>query len=136
MKIRVHLDSAVPHYEQIRAQIAAEVASGGLHTGDRLPTVRTLAADLGIATGTVARAYRTLEAAGMVSTRRRLGTVVTRSAPPNPAAVGLLVQQLVTAVQEQGMADRDVLDLVRGSLLARRVGRGDASDRTTSEGYE
>ncbi|HEY5822097.1 MAG TPA: GntR family transcriptional regulator, partial [Propionibacteriaceae bacterium] len=74
---RIELDtgSAIPPYEQIRAQIAGLVARGSLAPGDRLPTVRALAADLGIAANTVARGYKELEAGGVILTRRRLGTV-------------------------------------------------------------
>jgi GntR family transcriptional regulator len=64
--IFVDLRSAVPPYEQIRSQISSLVAVGALAPGSRLPTVRSLAADLGIAAGTVARAYKELEAAGLV----------------------------------------------------------------------
>src|SRR5674476_1135471 len=53
-----------PQYEQVRAQIAALVSAGDLDDGNRLPTVRALANDLGIAPGTIARAYQELEAAG------------------------------------------------------------------------
>ena len=55
--ITVDLRSAIPPYEQIRSQISSLIALGALDPGTRLPTVRSLAADLGIATGTVARAY-------------------------------------------------------------------------------
>lgn len=68
--------SAVPPYEQIRSQIEAMVATGTLAPGDRLPSIRQLAHDLGIAAGTVARAYTELESAGLVVSRRRTGTVV------------------------------------------------------------
>jgi DNA-binding transcriptional regulator YhcF (GntR family) len=68
--------AAEPPYEQIRTQIAAQVASGELPPGTRLPTVRALAATLGIAPNTVARAYRELEHSGVVTTRGRNGTVV------------------------------------------------------------
>jgi GntR family transcriptional regulator len=68
--------SAVPPYEQIRSQIEAMVATGTLAPGDRLPSIRQLAHDLGIATGTVARAYGELEQEGLVVSRRRTGTVV------------------------------------------------------------
>lgn len=64
-------------YEQIRSQVAEDVASGVLQPGDRLPTVRSLAADLGLATNTVARAYRELEQAGVIETRGRAGSFVT-----------------------------------------------------------
>lgn len=69
--------SPVPPYEQVRAQLAAQVRAGELTPGTRLPTVRRLAGDLGLAVNTVARAYRELEAAGLVETRGRNGTVVT-----------------------------------------------------------
>jgi GntR family transcriptional regulator len=68
--------SAVPPYEQIRSQIEAMVATGTLAAGDRLPSIRQLAHDLGLAGGTVARAYTELEQAGLVVSRRRTGTVV------------------------------------------------------------
>lgn len=66
----------VPPYEQLRAQVAAAVAGGGLQAGDRLPPIRQLAGDLGLAPGTVARAYAELEADGVVAGRGRHGTVV------------------------------------------------------------
>lgn len=72
---------AVPPYEQIRSQVEAMVAAGTLRTGDRLPTIRQLAHDLGLATGTVARAYTELEQAGLVVSRRRIGTVVAETSP-------------------------------------------------------
>jgi DNA-binding transcriptional regulator YhcF (GntR family) len=72
----VDATSPDPPYQQIRAQIAAQVAAGALSPGTRLPTVRALATTLGIAANTVARAYRELEHAGVVTTRGRAGTVV------------------------------------------------------------
>ena len=69
--------SAVPPFEQVRAQLAAQIVNGDLIAGTRLPPVRRLADDLGLAANTVARAYRDLEAAGLVETRGRGGTIVT-----------------------------------------------------------
>jgi DNA-binding transcriptional regulator YhcF (GntR family) len=69
--------SPVPPYEQVRAQLARQVQAGELVPGSKLPSVRRLAADLGLAVNTVARAYRELEQAGLVATRGRNGTVVT-----------------------------------------------------------
>lgn len=66
-----------PPYEQIRSQIAHQVATDQLRAGDRLPTVRRLALDLGLAVNTVARAYRELEHAGLIDTRGRAGSFVT-----------------------------------------------------------
>jgi DNA-binding transcriptional regulator YhcF (GntR family) len=80
MIVSVDLDSPLPPYEQIRAQITTMAASGVLPPGSRLPAIRQLAADLGLATGTVARAYRELETAGVILTRGRHGTHI--ATPP------------------------------------------------------
>jgi GntR family transcriptional regulator len=69
-------DSAVPPFEQLRTQIAAMVVTGELEPGKKLPTVRQLARDLGLAANTVARAYRELEADQVISTQGRRGTFV------------------------------------------------------------
>ena len=74
--LRVDSSSPVPPYEQIRAQVGAMVDAGVLAPGARLPSIRQLAGDLGLAGGTVARAYRELEQEGVVATRGRHGTVV------------------------------------------------------------
>jgi DNA-binding transcriptional regulator YhcF (GntR family) len=68
--------SDVPPFEQLRSQLAGRVARGELAPGTRLGTVRRTAADLGLAVNTVARAYRELEADGVLVTRGRQGTFV------------------------------------------------------------
>ena len=118
VQIRVDLASTTPHYEQIRAQLAALVSAGRLADGERLPTVRALANDLGIAAGTVARAYRELEAGGLAVTRRRVGTVVT--APPASRGrrdVADIAVRLVEAARAAGVTDEEVQDLVASALL-------------------
>lgn len=67
---------AEPPFEQLRSQVARRVASGDLPAGTRLPTVRALASELGLAANTVARAYRELEADGVVVTEGRRGTFI------------------------------------------------------------
>jgi DNA-binding transcriptional regulator YhcF (GntR family) len=84
--IDVDPQSAVPTYEQVRAQLADMIVSGALPAGTRLPSIRQLASDLDLAPGTVARAYRELEAADLVSSRVRHGTVVRPAAKPTRAA--------------------------------------------------
>jgi DNA-binding transcriptional regulator YhcF (GntR family) len=74
--ITIDHDSTVPPYEQVRAQFADRIGTGALPVGTRLPTVRQLATDLGLAVNTVARAYRELEIGGLVQTRGRAGTFV------------------------------------------------------------
>jgi DNA-binding transcriptional regulator YhcF (GntR family) len=77
MNLSVDTASPVPPYEQIRSQLHAMVDGGALPEGTRLPPIRQLAGDLGLATNTVARAYRELELAGLVQARGRHGTIVT-----------------------------------------------------------
>jgi GntR family transcriptional regulator len=79
--VEIDPHSLAPAYEQVRHQIEALVVSGALPAGARLPTIRQLANDLGLAVNTVARAYRELEAVGIVATGLRHGTSVTAQAP-------------------------------------------------------
>jgi GntR family transcriptional regulator len=82
--LRVDLDDPTPPYEQLRRQLVGMIAAGDLRVGDRLPPLRQLAGDLGLAVGTVARSYRELEAAGLVTSRRGGGTrVAATPAPPD-----------------------------------------------------
>jgi DNA-binding transcriptional regulator YhcF (GntR family) len=119
MTVSVVLDmtAATPPYEQVRAQLAGHIRAGALRPGDKLPVVRALAADLGVATNTVARAYRELEAVGLVTTRRRVGTIV--QAAPTPADAELRAQAtaFAQAARREGLSDEVVIDLVRGALL-------------------
>ena len=79
MLVQVDTGSLVPPYEQVRAQIVDMIDGGVLGPGSRLPTIRQLANDLGLATGTIARAYRELETGGYVTGRGRHGTFITDS---------------------------------------------------------
>ncbi|MEV7646480.1 GntR family transcriptional regulator [Arthrobacter sp. NPDC089319] len=121
-QIRVDLAAPTPPYEQIRSQVASLIAVGTLAAGQRLPPVRSLAADLGVAAGTVARAYKELEAAGLLVSRRRHGTTVadaaaaTHQTAAGSAEVGIAVVQLVRAARDAGLDDETVLNLVRGQL--------------------
>ena len=118
LDITVDVASPTPPFEQIRSQIAGYVRGGLLAPGDRLPTMRALAADLGVAVGTVARAYGELEAGGLVTSRRRTGTVVTGqpARPPAGDRVRAAAGELARAAREDGVDDDTVLDLVRAAL--------------------
>lgn len=76
MDFVVRADAAEPPYEQIRVQVRDAVRSGSLAAGSKLPTVRRLAEELGLAVNTVARAYRELESDGVIETRGRNGSFV------------------------------------------------------------
>ena len=76
LRLTIDAGSATAPFEQVRTQIAGAVAAGKLGAGTKLPTVRQLATDLGLAANTVARAYRELEADGVITTHGRRGTFV------------------------------------------------------------
>jgi DNA-binding transcriptional regulator YhcF (GntR family) len=116
MELRVDPAAATPPYEQVRGQLAALIGDGRLAVGTRLPAVRQLAADLGLAVNTVARAYRELEAAGLVETRGRHGTVV---APGRDDATDRLHRAATGYAAEArrlGVPPERALDLVRAAL--------------------
>ncbi len=77
--LTIDATSAEPPFEQVRRQIAAGARDGSLPPGHKLPTVRQLATDLGLAANTVARAYRGLEGDGVVETHGRKGTFIASS---------------------------------------------------------
>lgn len=74
--LTIDTSSTRPPFVQLREQIIAGIESGELRPGERLPSVRALAAELGIAPNTVARSYRELESDGFLQTRGRNGTIV------------------------------------------------------------
>ena len=81
MRITLDPSSPGPLSEQLAAAIAERIRRGSVAAGSRLPTVRALAEDLGLAANTVAKAYRALEEAGLVQGRGRQGTFVAELLP-------------------------------------------------------
>ncbi len=77
--------SKTPASEQVRSQVASAIARGRLLPGDRLPAVRDLAEEIGLAPNTVAKAYRALAAAELVEGRGRNGTFVRERLPRRAA---------------------------------------------------
>lgn len=82
MQIRISSDDGTPIYQQVVSQVTLLISSGRLSAGDRLPPVRKLAQQLVINPNTVARAYRELETAGMVESRRGSGVFVLDAPSP------------------------------------------------------
>src|SRR5687767_9780913 len=101
-----------PPFEQLRVQIASRVASGALAPGTRLPTVRALAADLGLAVNTVARTYKELEADGVVATQGRRGTFVTGTAAAGSSEASRAATAYVAAVRRLGLGVEEATRLV------------------------
>ncbi|WP_430782530.1 GntR family transcriptional regulator [Actinoplanes sp. G11-F43] len=115
MDITIDPDSPVAPYEQVRLRIAALAAAGHLAAGTRLPAVRALAGTLGLAANTVARAYRELEAAGLVETRGRHGTVITATAAGVSGRAQRAAADYVTAVRAMGVPSDTALALVKAA---------------------
>jgi DNA-binding transcriptional regulator YhcF (GntR family) len=116
VRLSVDPTSPVPPFEQVRRQVAEQAESGVLPAGHRLPTVRRLAEDLGLAVNTVARAYRELEQDGVVETRGRNGTFVAVRGADAEREGAVAARQYARRVRELGLdADRAVR-LVREAL--------------------
>ncbi|WP_261994133.1 GntR family transcriptional regulator [Streptomyces sp. t39] len=113
LNITIDPGGADAPYEQLRAQIAGQARSGALPVGHRLPTVRGLAEELGLAANTVAKAYRALEGDGVIETRGRNGTFV--------AAAGDEAERRVASAAARFAAE------------ARRLGAGEEAARSAVE---
>ena len=107
--------SSVAPFEQVRTQIATMVTDGRLPAGTKLPTVRQMAADLGLAANTVARAYRELEADGVIATHGRRGTFVRSEAvdgDSRPAQLEDAAATYVALARKAGLSAPEALRLV------------------------
>jgi DNA-binding transcriptional regulator YhcF (GntR family) len=118
--IRIEPDSSVPPFEQVRVHIAGLVASGVLPAGTRLPTVRALAADLGLAANTAARVYRELEADGVLATYGRRGTFVRSAVTDGPAAAAIekAAANFTAQARRSGLTRAEALRLVEQAWSA------------------
>lgn len=121
LTIRVDSGAPVPPFEQIRTQLADLISVGRLREGDRLPPVRQLASDLGLANNTVVRAYRELESAGLVQSRRGSGTRVAASAAgaadeDTRATLAERARDFASAARLLGATDEDALAAIRHAL--------------------
>jgi GntR family transcriptional regulator len=99
MQIQIDFRSGVPIYTQIMEQIQHKVASGELKQGDQLPTVRQLATDLRVNFNTVARSYRLLDEAGLISTQQGRGTYIWE--PPSEETNRHLRQQSLAEIAQR-----------------------------------
>jgi DNA-binding transcriptional regulator YhcF (GntR family) len=109
----VTADDPTPPYEQLRRQLADLIEGGQLVEGQRLPPLRQLAGDLGLAVGTVARTYRELEGAGLVRSRRGAGTRVAAaglslSAREREARLASLAAAYVVKARSLGATDIEI----------------------------
>ncbi|MGH1563519.1 GntR family transcriptional regulator [Mumia sp. DW29H23] len=114
MRIVIDPDASEPPYEQVRRQIASQAADGVLGPGTRIPTVRALAEDLGLAVNTVAKAYRALETEGVVETLGRRGTFIRSSVLTEDVAraAGDAADAYVGELRRLGLARTEAVRLV------------------------
>lgn len=117
--VRIDSSDPVPPYEQLRLQILAAANDGRLPVGTRLPPVRALAAELGLAVNTVARAYRELEHAEIVTTRSRAGTVVSAPAGDARRRVADAAKVYADAAHANGLPADAALAIVEAALRSR-----------------
>lgn len=112
MRIVVSANGGVPT-DQIRDQIRGLIATGALGAGERLPSVRQLAQDLDVAPRTVAKAYKVLEAEGVLQTRVGAGTRVAESASLTPVRVLEAARSLSSVAQHHGLSAEDAQRILR-----------------------
>ncbi|WP_459093100.1 GntR family transcriptional regulator [Homoserinimonas sp. A520] len=109
----ISLSGSAAPTEQIRDQIRGLIASGQLAADERLPSVRQLANDLGVAPGTVAKAYKALESEGYLTARTGGGTRVSRSAATTPRPVLEAARKLADTSSRAGTDLDDAIRILR-----------------------
>lgn len=130
--VAIDASSSVPAFEQVRGQLATQISSGVLPAGTRLPTVRALAAELGLAVNTVARSYKELEAAGLVTTRARAGTVVSAAGDRSRETLQRAARHYADQARALGIEDGEALAMIGAALRA--GGEATSMGRTGFEG--
>lgn len=116
MKIDI-TEGAAP-YEQVRVQISEQARAGVLPVGYRLPTVRGLAESLGLAANTVAKAYRALEADGVIETRGRNGTYIAAAGSAAERELAGAAQAFAERARRLGFDEGTALAAVTDALRA------------------
>ncbi|MBK9209055.1 MAG: GntR family transcriptional regulator [Anaerolineales bacterium] len=123
-KLPLHLDfhSGLPIYTQIVNQIQSQLVNKILKPGDQLPTVRALAQELRVNFNTVARAYRILDEARIISTQQGRGTYISEIPPPEVSeklrheSLSALTQRFIAEAFRLGFSEKEVSQMVRDSF--------------------
>ena len=115
------IDSAspVPPFEQLRAQLAGQIQERTLAVGTRLPTIRRLAADLGLAVNTVGRAYRELEEAGLIETRGPAGSFVSAAGEKGRERASRAAADYAAVIASVGIDTNEAIRIVQAALTGR-----------------
>jgi GntR family transcriptional regulator len=126
MHISIQTDDRRPIYEQVADGIRARIAGRDLQAGDPLPSVRQLAADLGVNLNTIATAYRELQDDGLITIRHGSGAVVASGTAAGATSaelrrsLGAVLARLVLT----GMRRREIMQLVGEELRELTGGTG------------
>lgn len=124
LTLQIDFRSGLPIYTQIVNQVQAQVASGILKPDDQLPTVRALAEELRVNFNTVARAYRILDEARIISTQQGRGTFITEIPPPKVSerlrkeSLEALTQRFIGEALRLGFSKSEVRQMVSDQLKA------------------
>ena len=115
MIIRIDELSDIPIYLQLRNQIVMGISSGELKAGEKLPTVRDLALEMGINTMTVSKAYQLLKTEGYIMTDRKTGarirTEIKKEASVSDANKTEL-RRIVSEARISGVEKQELIDLI------------------------
>ena len=120
--LQIDFRSGLPIYIQIVNQVQAQIVSGILNPGNQLPTVRALAEELRVNFNTVARAYRILDEARIISTQQGRGTFITEVPPPKvkerlrKEALEALTQRYITEAEHLDFSKEEIADIVKEQL--------------------
>ncbi|MBE7536260.1 MAG: GntR family transcriptional regulator [Anaerolineales bacterium] len=123
--LQIDFRSGLPIYTQIVNQVQAQIASGILQPDDQLPTVRALAEELRVNFNTVARAYRILDEARIISTQQGRGTFITESLPPKATerlrreALEALTQRYLSEALRLEFSKSEIRQTINDQLKAR-----------------
>lgn len=118
LKIAIDADADLAPYEQVRTQISQQARSGALPVGYKLPTVRGLAEELGLAANTVAKAYRALETDGVIETRGRNGTFIAAAGDAAERRAAAAAAAFAEQVHRLGLTQEAALSAARDALRA------------------
>src|SRR5215207_1591922 len=124
LMLQIDFRSGLPIYTQIVNQVQTQIAGGILKPGDQLPTVRALAEELRVNFNTVARAYRILDEARIISTQQGRGTYITDLPPPNVSeklrreSLEALTQSYISEAIRLDFSKNEIDQMVKDQLKA------------------
>ncbi|ASN39115.1 GntR family transcriptional regulator [Arthrobacter sp. 7749] len=110
-------DKTAP-YQQVRQQILVAISKGRLKAGTKLPSVRALADQLGLAVNTAAKVYKELEGSGAVVTRGRHGTIVQATEDEGSIAVADVASELAAIATRWGISEKAAVAYVRAAFTS------------------